>query len=60
LRKERHAALATPRQVTRFLCGITSPAAQRARLNKDKRFGLLEGAPFGEVLALAERVWREK
>ena len=32
LRDERHAALNTPRQLARFLCGISSPAVTRARL----------------------------
>jgi ATP-dependent DNA helicase RecQ len=57
LYREGHAALATPRQAARLLCGINSPAAQRAKLNRDKRFGVLADSPFGEVLALTERVW---
>ncbi|WP_035608551.1 ATP-dependent DNA helicase RecQ [Haloferula sp. BvORR071] len=54
LRDERHAALKTPRQLARFLCGITSPAVTRARLSRHDAFGLLQHLPFGEVLALAE------
>lgn len=51
---ERHAALRTPRQLARYLCGITSPATTRARLTKMDTFGMLELVPFGDVLAQAE------
>jgi len=54
LRDECHAPLKTPRQLARFLCGITSPAVTRARLGRHDAFGLLEHLPFAEVLALAE------
>lgn len=50
----KHAALATPRQLARFLCGMASPAATRARLNRLDAFGLLADLPFAEVLAIAE------
>ena len=52
---EGHAALATPRQRARFLCGLASPATSRSRLTADRRFGRLAGAPFAAVLALVER-----
>jgi len=51
---EKHAALSTPRQLTRFLCGLPSPAATRARLTKHDAFGLLSDLPFAEVLVIAE------
>jgi len=51
---EKHAALASPRQLARFLCGMASPAATRARLTRHDCFGLLAGMPFAEVLAIAE------
>ncbi len=51
---ERHAALRTPRQLARFLCGIGSPAVTRARLSRHDAFGLLEDRPFADVLAMAE------
>ncbi|WP_367870236.1 ATP-dependent DNA helicase RecQ [Luteolibacter sp. Populi] len=51
---ERHAALKTPRQLARFLCGISSPAVMRARLGRHDSFGLLEHMPFAEVLTVAE------
>ncbi|MES2595827.1 MAG: ATP-dependent DNA helicase RecQ [Verrucomicrobiota bacterium] len=54
LMNERHTALRTPRQITRFLCGITSPATSRARLTKHDLFGHLERVPFADVLEQAE------
>ena len=54
LKDERHAALKTPRQLARFLCGITSPAVTRARLSRHDAFGLLEHLRFAEVLMIAE------
>ena len=55
LRALGEAALATPRQVARFLCGLSSPSASRAKLTRHPMFGALGGAPFQKVLALAER-----
>ena len=52
--RERHAELGTPRQLARFLCGMTSPATTRARLTRHSAFGLLADLPFAEVLAVAE------
>jgi ATP-dependent DNA helicase RecQ len=54
LADEKHAALATPRQLARFLCGMASPAATRARLTRHQSFGLLAELPFADVLAIAE------
>ena len=51
---EKHAALAAPRQLARFLCGMASPAATRARLTRHAAFGLLADIPFAEVLVIAE------
>lgn len=51
---ERHAALGSPRQLTRFLCGLRSPAAGRARLTRLDQFGLLERFPFSDVLTFTE------
>lgn len=50
---EEHPALASPRQLARFLCGLTSPAASRARLTRDPRFGALAHMRFATVMALA-------
>jgi ATP-dependent DNA helicase RecQ len=51
---EKHAALNTPRQLARFLCGMASPAATRARLTRNSAFGMLAEIPFAEVLVIAE------
>jgi ATP-dependent DNA helicase RecQ len=53
---EGHAALGSPRQLARFLCGMSSPAATKARLSRDDAFGLLADLPFSEVLTIAEAV----
>jgi ATP-dependent DNA helicase RecQ len=49
LRKEA-AALKTPRQIARFLCGITSPGLTRAKLTRHRQFGAWAGVPFQQVL----------
>jgi ATP-dependent DNA helicase RecQ len=54
LRAEEHAALSHPRPLTRFLCGLTSPSASRAKLAMHAFFGALADVPFARVLALAE------
>ncbi len=56
LARRKHAELGTPRQLARFLCGMTSPATLRARLTRHDAFGLLADLPFSEVLAIAEAV----
>jgi ATP-dependent DNA helicase RecQ len=48
------AALGTPRQLARFLCGMASPATTRARLRGHPAFGLLADLPFADVLVTAE------
>ena len=50
---EKHAALNTPRQLAKFLCGMASPAVVRARLTRNHAFALLADLPFSEVLAIA-------
>jgi ATP-dependent DNA helicase RecQ len=47
-------SLRTPRQLARFLCGLTSPATSRERLGRHAAFGLLASVPFAAVLAHAE------
>jgi ATP-dependent DNA helicase RecQ len=47
---------AAPRQVARFLCGLTSPAVSRARLGRHALFGALEDRRFAEVLAWCEGI----
>jgi ATP-dependent DNA helicase RecQ len=55
LRSERHKALASPRQVARFLCGLPSPQASREKLGKHEMFGILAGVPFREVMSFVEK-----
>jgi ATP-dependent DNA helicase RecQ len=43
-------SLRTPRQLARFLCGLTSPATTRERLGRHAAFGVLARVPFAEVL----------
>jgi ATP-dependent DNA helicase RecQ len=47
-------SLRTPRQLARFLCGLTSPATSRERLGRHAAFGLLASVPFAAVLTRAE------
>jgi ATP-dependent DNA helicase RecQ len=51
---EKHASLATSRQLARFLCGMASPAATRARLTRHNAFALFSDIPFAEVHIIAE------
>jgi len=51
---EKHESLASPRQVARFLCGLSSPATTRAKLRVHPMFGVFASTPFHEVLAVAE------
>jgi ATP-dependent DNA helicase RecQ len=53
LQSDRPPALKTPRQVARFLCGLSSPATTRARLTRDARFGRLAHVPFSRVREFA-------
>jgi ATP-dependent DNA helicase RecQ len=55
LRGERLDALRTPRQMARFLCGITSPATTRAKLRKRPEFGQWSHVPFADVLTAARQ-----
>jgi ATP-dependent DNA helicase RecQ len=50
----KHAALGTPRQLARFLCGMSSPAMMRARLYRHDSYGMLSDLPFGDVEVVAE------
>jgi ATP-dependent DNA helicase RecQ len=47
-------SLSTPRQVTRFLCGLTSPATTRAKLTRRREFGRFSAVPFRTVLEWVE------
>jgi ATP-dependent DNA helicase RecQ len=56
---EEHSALATPRQVTRLLCGLTSPATSRAKLTRRPEFARYATTPFRTVLAQVEACFAE-
>jgi ATP-dependent DNA helicase RecQ len=43
-------ALGSPRQLARFLCGISSPALSAAKLTRHPHFGLAAKMPFGKVM----------
>jgi ATP-dependent DNA helicase RecQ len=51
--RERHAPLRTAPQLARFLCGLSSPAAARKRLDRHPCFGRLARLPFSTVAAYA-------
>lgn len=55
---EKHPSIETPRQLSRFLCGITSPATTRARLRKEtKLFGAHDSIPFQSVLNTVQELF---
>jgi ATP-dependent DNA helicase RecQ len=47
-------ALSDPRQVARFLCGLSSPATTKARLSRHSLFGSLSERRFSDVIAWLE------
>jgi ATP-dependent DNA helicase RecQ len=57
---EEHPSLTTPRQLTRFLCGLTSPATSRAKLTKRPEFARYATTPFRTVLAQVEACFAEE
>jgi ATP-dependent DNA helicase RecQ len=57
LLSKKQAALGTPRQLARFLCGMSSPASMRARLYRHDAYGLLAALPFVEVEIFAESLF---
>jgi ATP-dependent DNA helicase RecQ len=54
---EENAALPSPRALTRYLCGLTSPATTRAKLTRRPAFGRWAAVPFRTVLAQVEACW---
>jgi len=54
---EENASLASPRALTRYLCGLTSPATTRAKLTRRPDFGRWAAVPFRAVLAQVEACW---
>ncbi|MCI5126752.1 MAG: hypothetical protein D3925_20300 [Candidatus Electrothrix sp. AR5] len=51
LRAEYPLVLASPRQISRLLCGLSSPGLTRSKLSKHQLFGKLDQYPFAEVMA---------
>jgi len=45
-----------PNQLTRFLCGISSPLLSRNKLTKHELFGSTENIPFAEVLQKIKQI----
>jgi superfamily II DNA helicase RecQ len=61
LQSLRESALGSPRQMTRFLCGLSSPATSKAKLTRRPEFGRLASVPFAAVLAfVAAFLWRRR
>src|SRR5690606_28416456 len=54
LKQECHDALSSPRQIARFLCGISSPATTRHRLRARPEFATMARIPFEAVLRAIE------
>jgi ATP-dependent DNA helicase RecQ len=54
LRMDHPQALGQPRQMARFLCGLSSPALTKAKLSRNPGFASLEERPFAEVLSWCE------
>jgi ATP-dependent DNA helicase RecQ len=55
---EQHVSIETPRQLTRFLCGISSPATTRTRLRqKTKLFGVYDSTPFLSMLTFVQEIY---
>jgi ATP-dependent DNA helicase RecQ len=55
LRHTHAEALAEPRSLARFLCGVSSPRLSRAKLAGNPLFGALGHVPFQQVLDRAKR-----
>ena len=60
LLREQRPALAEPRQLTRFLCGLASPAATQAKLRGHPVYGAFADVAFPRVLELVRRVRAEE
>jgi ATP-dependent DNA helicase RecQ len=49
-------ALSSPRQIARFLCGLSSPLLTQAKLHKHSDFGSFAEVPFQTVLEATDRL----
>jgi ATP-dependent DNA helicase RecQ len=56
LRQQHPQALGADRQLTRFLCGISSPAISKAKLARHPRFGIGGKLPFAQVAAAVAKL----
>jgi ATP-dependent DNA helicase RecQ len=54
--QHQHNSLKSPRQLARFLCGLTSPQTTREKLTKHELFGCCEEIPFAGILKAAEGI----
>jgi len=54
---EENPGLASPRALTRYLCGLTSPATTRAKLTRRPDFGRWAAVPFRSVFAQVKACW---
>lgn len=50
LRAQYPQAMETPRQISRFLCGLPAPMLTKNKMNNDKLFGRLERSPFAQII----------
>lgn len=50
LQEQHPRALETPRQITRFLCGLTSPMLTKNKLSRHELFGRIEHCSFARIL----------
>ncbi len=55
LQQEQADIFTSPRLLSRFLCGISSPRISRNKLSTHALFGSLENVPFGEVMTQIEQ-----
>ncbi|MCI5220814.1 MAG: RecQ family ATP-dependent DNA helicase, partial [Candidatus Electrothrix sp. LOE2] len=53
LREKYPQILASPRQITRLLCGLSSPGLTRNKLSRHELFGKLDRYPFAKVMEWA-------
>ncbi|MCP4077003.1 MAG: RecQ family ATP-dependent DNA helicase [Gammaproteobacteria bacterium] len=56
LAKKQSDIFTNPNQLTRFLCGISSPLLSRHKLTKHELFGITESSPFADVLQKVKRI----
>ena len=49
-------ALSSPRQIARFLCGLSSPLLTQTKLNRHADYGALAEIPFQNVMQAAEEL----